>query len=245
MYPQTGTSGLMLKRERSSSFFFGGEVFYYLSYTSEANRWAFESMIAGGLNPRALKRLVTTCIINEDSEIARKYLYLLNQTLFYRKFTKKYVNYLRNPELADKDPDISRNRNLMIHSDFVSNENDLNLLELLKDHPENKMAYEYFIASLLLDKRLDAFAIYILRIRDYGYTKMPAHIEEALILYNSYEKKNILPAGFSFQPESVSRFRDFITRCNSYKGNSELAAKELKRTYGNTYWYYLQFINKN
>jgi hypothetical protein len=242
-YPQTGASGLRLKKERSSGFFFGGEVFYYLSYTSEANRWAFETMIARGLNPRALKRLIMCCIINGDSEIAKKYLYLLSQTLFYPKFTQKYVNYLRNPALADKDPDISRNRHLMIHSDFVSSEKDLNLFELLKNHPENKMAYEYLMASLLLDKRLDAFSIYILRLKDYGYTKMPAHIEEALIFYNSFENKNIMPSGFAFSPETIRRFKDYIDKYNSYRDNTELAAKELKKPYGETYWYYLQFIN--
>ncbi len=242
-YPQTGSNGLRLKRERSSGFFFGGEVFYYLSHTSEANRWAFETMIARGLNPRALKRLITTCIINGDTEIAKKYLYLLHQTLFYHGFTKKYVSYLNNPELADKDPDISMNRHLMIHSDFISNENDLNLIELLKNHPENKMAYEYLMASLLLDKRLDAFALYVLRIKDYGYSSMPVHLEEALLFYNTYKNNNILPDGFSFRPETIRRFKDYIDKYNSYKGNTELAAKELKISYGKTYWYFLQFIN--
>jgi hypothetical protein len=244
-YTQTGANGLRLKRERSSGFFFGGEVFYYLSYTSETSRWAFEAMVAKGLNPRALKRLIMTSIINGDSEIAKKYLYVLNQTLFYRKFTREYVNYLKNPAMADKDPDISRNRDLMIHSDFVSNGNDLNLLDLLNNHPENKMAYEYLLASMLLDKRLDAFAKYILRIKDYGYSILPVHIEEALILFNSFENKNIMPAGFSFRPETIRRFKGYLEKYNSYGDNTELAAKELKNTYGKTYWYYFQFINNN
>lgn len=242
-YPQTGSSGLRLRRERSSGFFFGGEVFYYLSYTSEANRWAFETMIARGLNPRALKRLITTSIITGETEIAKKYLYLLNQTLFYRNFTKEYVACLYNPELADKDPDIARNRHFMIHTDFISNENDLNLLDLLKNHPENKMAYEYLLASLLLDKRLDGLAQYVLRLKDYGYAKVPVHIEEAILYYNAYKNVNILPEGFSFRAETVHRFRDYIVKYNSYNGNDELAAKELKETYGKTYWYFLLFIN--
>ena len=79
--------------------------------------------------------------------------------------------------------------------------------------------------------------------KDYSYTKMPVHIEEALLFYNTYENKNIMPAGFSFRPETISRFNDYMTKYNSFRDNTELAARELKKTYGKTYWYYLQFIN--
>jgi hypothetical protein len=242
-YPQAGASGLRLKSERSSGFFFGGDVFYYLSYTSEARRWAFETMIARGLNPRALKRLITTSMVYRETDIAAKYLNILNRTLFYRKFTNKYINYLKNPGLADKDRDISMQRSLMIHSDFVSNENDLNLLDLLSNHPDNKMAYEYLLASLLLDKRLDEFVKYVSMIKDYGYTTLPVHIEEALVFYNSFENKNIMPAGFSINPKTILRFKDYINSYNSSKGNMQVAARELNGKYGKTYWYYLRFMN--
>lgn len=242
-YPQIGANGLRLRWERNLNLFFGSEIFYYLSYTNEAYRWAFEAMVAKGLNPRSLKRLVITSIINGDSTIAKKYINQLNQTLFYRKWAQHYNTCLSDPALAESDPEISRNRHLLVHIDFVSNAYDLNLDDLLINHPENKMAYEYLMASLLLEKNLDEFARFIPRIKDYGYTRIPVHFEEALIFYNSYENKNIMPEGFSFRPETIRRFQDYAKTYTTFRKNPAVAAKELIKRYGKTYWFYLQFID--
>lgn len=242
-YPQIGSNGLRLRWERNSNLFFGGEIFYYLSYTNEANRWAFEAMIAKGLNPRSLKRLVITNITNGNSAIAKKYIHKLNQTLFYRKCAQYYDNCLSDTALASNDSEISRNRDFLVHSDFISNAYTLNLEDLLINHPENKMAYEYYMASLLLDKRLDEFAQDILKLKDYGYSRIPVHFEEALIFYNSYENKNIMPEGFSFRPGTIQRFQDYARTYSEYRSNLTVAANQLKKRYGKTYWFYLQFIN--
>lgn len=242
-YPQIGANGLRLKWDSNSSSFFGGDVFYNLSFTNEAYRWAFEALVVKGSNPRSLKRLVITSIINGDSTIAKKYLNLLNQTLFYRKWAQHYSTDLSDSVLAEKDFEISRNRDMIIHSDFFSNENSLNLEELLYNHPQNKMAYEYFMASLLLEKNLEELARNILKIKDFGYTKIPVHLEEALLFYNSYKNKYLVPEGFSFRPETIQRFKDYATIYTKYRNNPSVVEKELKKKYGNTYWFYLKFNN--
>ncbi|NLM67990.1 MAG: hypothetical protein GX180_12595 [Enterococcus sp.] len=242
-YPQIGANGLRLKFERNNSSFFGGELFYYLSYTNEAYRWAFEALVARGLNPRSLKRLVITSIINGDNAIAKKYINLLNQTLFYRKWAQHYHNYLSYPAMAEKDLEISQNRDLLIHSDFFSNRDQINLGDLLFNHPQNKMAFEYLMVSLLLEKNLGEFVRIIPRIKDYGYKQLPVHFEEALLFYNSHENKNIMPEGFSIRPETFRRFQDYTTTFYTYRNNRTAAAKELNKRYGKTYWYYLQFIS--
>jgi hypothetical protein len=243
-YPQTGSEGLRLKWEHNSNLIFGGDIFYYLSYTSEANRWAFEAMVAKGLNPRVLKRLITASIINGETGVAKKYLNILSNTLFYRNFARQRLTYLNDPVQAENDPDISRNKAFLITSDFVSNPYDLNLFYLLKNHPDNKMAYEYLLASLLLDKRLDAFSKVFSGFSSYDYNKLPVHVEEALLLYSLEENKNPLPKGFSIRPETIQRFRDYGTIFAANKKNREAAEKALKKDYGHTYWYYIQFINK-
>ncbi len=242
-YPQAGQGGLRLKWERNANLFFGGDVFYYLSYINEANRWAFESMVARGLNPRSLKRLVMTNLINGDYPVASKYLNKLGQTLFYRKWASHYMKYITNPALAEKDPEISKHRRLLISDDFISRTNSLNLDDLLNNHPDNKMAFEFLIATVLLDKNLDKFAEFIPRLTYYDYTSIPLHFEEALIFYNSYENKNILPEGFSYRPETMRSFRDYATTYSTYRSNMIAASSQLKKKYANSFWYYLQFNN--
>lgn len=242
-YPQFGSAGLRLRWERNDNLFFGGDVFYSLSYINEANRWAFESMVAKGLNPRSLKRLVLTAVINKEYDVAAKYLGKLDQTLFYRKWAAKYRELIKNPSAADEDPEINRHRHLLVSTDFISRSNSLNLDDLLNNHPDNRTAYEYIMATVLIDRNLEAFAEFVPRIVNYNYSSLPRHIEEALIFYNSYERKNIMPEGFSFSPEVVKRFGDYAAVYSKYRQDMGVASVMLRDKYKDSYWYYLQFNN--
>ncbi len=242
-YPQFGAAGLRLRWERNNNLFFGGDVFYSLSYINEANRWAFESMVAKGLTPRSLKRLVLTAIINKEYDIASKYLRKLDQTLFYRRWAARHRELIKNPSAAEKDPEVSRHRQLLVSTDFISRSNSLNLDDLLNNHPDNRTAYEYIMATVLLDRNLEAFAEFVPRIVNYNYSSLPRYIEEALIFYNSYEGKNIMPEGYSFSPDVVKRFGEYATVYSKYRQDRGVASVMLRDKYKDSYWYYLQFNN--
>jgi len=239
-YPQAGTSGLWLDWKRDgATAFFGGEIYYHLAYTNEANRWAFEAMVSKGPNPRSLKRLTLTNLINGNIILAEKYLRILNQSLFYRNWARHYIDLLSKPSLLEEDIEISGYREFLIRSDFFANTRNLNLQTLLLNHPENKMAYDYLAVSLLLDNNLEGFIRILKNLKYYGYTRMPVHFEEALIFYNAYNKSNFIPEGFSLNPVTIKKFKDFASIFVRYGNNPALREKELKRRYGNTYWYYI------
>jgi hypothetical protein len=244
-YPQTGSEGLRLRFEHNANLLYGGDVFYYLGYTSEADRWAFEAMVAMGMTPAVLKRLISTSIINGETEIALRYLGLLRQTLFYRSYADGLIAVLRNPGGTVADPDISRNRKLLPETDFVSNPFDLNLIKLLQSHQDNKMAYEYLLASLLLDRNLDAFMKVFAGFGAYGYERIPANVEEALLLYSLHDNRNPLPPGYSISPETISRFREYSALYAASRDDRKKAASALRDDFGNTYWYYVQFLSIN
>jgi hypothetical protein len=114
---------------------------------------------------------------------------------------------------------------------------------LLENHPGNKMAFEYYMSSLLLDKNLIAFAANIDRIKDFGYKEIPAHYEEALLIYMGYYKKNAVPEGYGIRKSTYQHFNDYAKAYSSRSGSPETAAPFFQRSYGNTYWFYLHFIN--
>jgi len=139
-FPQHGIDGLRLEWTRDEvTPFFGGEIFYHLNYINEANRWAFESMVAKGLNPRSLRRLVQTSIINGQYQVAAKYLNILDQTLFYKDWATKYKTYVLDATRISQNKELEEKRQFIAKNDFISY--DLGLPELLKEHPENKMAF--------------------------------------------------------------------------------------------------------
>jgi hypothetical protein len=242
-FPQHGINGLRLEWTRDEvTPFFGGEIFYHLNYINEAYRWAFESMVAKGLNPRSLKRLVLTSLINRHYEIAAKYLNILDQTMFYKDWATKYKAYVTDTTQISQNKELAEKRHFLAKHDFISY--DLGLNELLQEHPENKMAFEYQMAAFLLNKDIKNFAANIYRLKELGYREIPVNYEEALLFCMTYFKRDLVPEGYSIRPATIQRKNDYIAQISRCGGDRELAARALHNQFGKTCWYYLHFAEQ-
>ncbi len=240
-FPQHGAGGLQLEWKRDEvTPFFGGEVFYHLNHFNEAYRWAFESMVAKGMNPRSLKRLVQTSIINGHYAIAEKYLSILGHTQYYKKWAEQYRKSLADNSEMSQNAEVSAKRKFLMNTDFVSV--DLGLNQLLQEHPDNLMAFEYQMATFLLTKNIKGFADNIYRIKDLGYREIPVNYEEALLFCMIYFKKDLVPEGYTIRPETIQRKNDYIAQLSRFGNNKDKAASELRKQFGNTCWYYLHFV---
>jgi len=242
-FNQIGTAGLWLGWGNDASPFFGSEVFYNLGYINEAYRWAFEAMVAKGQAPRLLKRLALTSIINGDYQVAGKYLNVLDQTLFYRKWARHYKRCIEDPEILNHDIEIIEKRQFLVHTDFFAdvNHHNIELIRLLENHPDNRMAFEYFMSSLLLEKDINTFAANIYRLREFDFKEIPVHYEEALMVYMAGAKTNIVPEGYTIRESTKQRFNDYLKTYASYSGDPDLVSQYLSKRFGKTFWFYLQF----
>jgi hypothetical protein len=243
-YKQSGTSGLWLEWKRNETApFFGGEIFYQLGYNNEAFRWAFEAMEAKGPNPLSLKRLIVTSIINRNYALADKYLNYLDQTLFYHNWSKAYSAILADTTRIAEYPELLEKRDLLISNDFIASNQatDIGLLHLLADKPQNRMAFEYWMASCLLTRDLEGFAAQIGRLGELGYSRIPVHYEEALLLYNGLNKTALVPEGFTISQATRDRFHQYATVFAANRHSQEKASKALQKDFGQTFWYYMQF----
>jgi hypothetical protein len=243
-YKQSGTAGLWLEWKRNESApLYGGEVFYQMAYTSEAFRWAFEAMEVKGPSPRLLKRLTITSLAHYKYSLAGKYLSILDQSLFYRNWAKHYQECLNDTSLILKDNELSEKRHFVPANDFISDitTNDIGFTQLLNNHPDNRMAFEYMMASYLLNKNLKAFAANIYRLKELGYDRIPTHYEEALIFYMALTKQNCLPEGYSIGVETKQHFHNYAELFAQFRNSQEFAAQQLYPQYGNTFWFHMQF----
>lgn len=241
-FPQHGVGGLQLEWKRDEvTPFFGGEVFYHLNYFNEAYRWAFESMVANGLNPRSLKRLVLTSLINGHYQIAAKYLNILDKTMSYKKWASEYKVCISDTSKVSQNRELVGKRKFLLKNDFISY--NLGLNELLHEHPDNKMAFEYQMATFLLNKDIKNFAANINRLKELGYRDIPVNYEEALLFCMTYFKRDLVPEGYSVRQETIRRKNEYIAAISRCGGNKDLAARELYKQFGKTSWYYLHFVD--
>jgi hypothetical protein len=244
--PQAGIRGLWLEWKRNEvAPFFGGELFYQLGYTSGAYRWAFEALVASGENPRSLKTLVLKSIISGDTSLAQHYINILNETLFYKKWAEHYQNLLDNPDNVKKDKEIMEKRYYEMHNNILADRagNDIGLSQMLNEHPDNRMAFEYYMAMLLLNKDIDNSANNVFRIKELGYPKIPTHYEEVILVYMDHTNKNIVPSGYRISRQTIDRLAGYLKIMNSAGSDRRKAAQLLFSNYGGTYWFYLNFVD--
>jgi hypothetical protein len=244
-YPQSGKQGLWLDWQQDwLAAFFGCGTCFDLGYNSEAYRLAYEAMVARGPNPRSLKILALSSIVDDNTDLASKYLAILHQSLFYRSWSDKYIDMADNPEMIPTDAGIMHKKDLIIKTDFINPVNPGGrLTHLLREHPENRMAFEYQMASFLLEKDLDGFVAGMEGFSKFGYKNLPLHYQEALAAYKSYSGKDAVPPGYTLSRKVTDRLAKYAKTVYSYGPGNTKAAEKMYNEFGNTYWYYLKFID--
>lgn len=244
-YGQHGPEGLFLRFEKEFiSPLMGNEIFYHLGLINASQLYAFESMeVMPNMEKtvRTVKRLAETNLINGQYEAAGKYLKLLEKTLFYRKWASGAEKYLYNEQMIANHPDWGEKRKLLVKEDFFFHVDDIEsiLLRIIRENPENRIAFEYLASWYLLGRELDKFAGLLPVMEKLNYPEMPVSFQEAFLFYMSLTNTN---------PLSGSRFtisRDVISRMNAYAQiymNNPNARQPLTPAYSGTYWYYFHYM---
>ncbi len=247
-YPQLiGTDGLFIDKIIASQVAIpASDLYFDLGHINASQVMAYEGQTKFIYNPRILKRLTLTNIINGKYVIAKKFLDLLNKSILHKRWVKHYENYLFNESLIESDSLIQLKRIQKPEFDFfIANKNpNVDLIELLKENENNKMAFEYLMAYYLLECRLGNLIEHLNKFRELGYGKLPRHIEEALLLVAPiFQSKNIRIEQ-SINPQTIERFNRF--NMIYAQSENEVKAKEaLEKEFHNTYWYYVRYINPN
>ncbi len=101
------------------------------------------------------------------------------------------------------------------------------------DSLQNPVAADYYLCSLLLDRKLDQFAAVI----DTYYPlndSLPKHYREALVLYKRLRTNPVC----IYEDESLEEdYSDFLS-ISREKALPEVRKNRLRKAYGKTYWYY-------
>ena len=219
---------------------YGYDAYYELGHWNAAQRWAFEAMVVWGETAWCLISLAECNIKIGRKAVAQKYINMLHQSLFYRakaKELEKEVAAIPDKlETAPIQDEQKTNQTLY----FSSKDDILWELELLcRHHPNNRMAFEYFMSALLLNNYVLDFAQNMYRIKAFDYKKMPRIYDEALLIYKMMEKEAFDKLGLNVSKETEARFQRYY---GLLQQNNRPA---LKREFENTYWYYVHFVNPN
>jgi len=240
-----GTDGLFIHRLIASQVAIPtSDLLYDLAHVSGAQTMAYEGQTKMQYNPRLLKRLVMTNLINREPLAAMKFVRLLKQSLVHRKWAERAEDLVIHPPLADADPEIRAKRALKPTEDFFLNKNHPNsdLAQLLEQHPENRMAFEYLMAFYLLDGRLMNLYTVLDRFSKYGYARLPYHVQEAILLLKTLSPDRVDIEPIQFDSEVLRRFRAFNLILTQNMRDPVQAEAALRENFEDSYWFYIRYV---
>jgi len=221
----------------------GSYFFYAIGLVNEAERWAYEDMIVNGQRPENLKMLVKTNLIDRNYRMAKKYIGILKKTSNYKNWAVGYEEMVDDTTLINNDPELKEKRQIMPQGDFFIHVNSAqdNIPHLIESNPNNRRAFEYKIAWMMLSKDVEGVVNQIKTLKTLGYSRIPRHMEEAAMIY--YNGKGILPdlGGLSISAETLSRFDQYVAAFKSNRQNMALAKERLAAQFGNTFMFYYHF----
>jgi hypothetical protein len=230
---QPFTGGLFLPVNPQSDWltiFFSHEVFFHLGDMNMAQHSAMLGMIFSPRHrsSRMLRRLAEINQISGDTATARKYVRMLDATLFHRSRVKRRGG----PEPGS----FFARDTLRTASDYVAS------LELLTEsHPDGNRALDYLLCYHLLNKDIPAFAAAYDRYRKGragGY--VPRLYSEALLIRLAAEKAPIEELrSYGIPNEVIAAFMEYTRLYEQSAG----APERLRERFGSGYWFYYHFAN--
>lgn len=221
----------------------GGYFYYSIGLINEAHRWAYEEMVVYGYRPQNIELLTKTSLISGDYRIARKYIDILKRTIYYRKRALEYEKMADNPDLIPSHPELGAKLKLLPKNNFFIqfNEPQNNLPLILEGQPDNRQAIEYYLAGLLLTKKVELAVNNIKNMKGSGYTRIPRNMEEAALIY--YNSTKVLPdlGGLTISTETQKRFEQYVATYKILRQRSALNKGAMQKEFGDTFWYYFHF----
>ena len=166
-YYQRGTEGLIppFVKETLSSWT-TGEILFQLGMINSAQRFYFEGMESipnYNKSGRAIRRLAETAIIRGEYTLAEKYLTMLKNTVFYKKWAQRNLDLIKDPQGVENHPLYGTLRKRMIDENYLfsGGEIDKTLGQLFLKDPGNNLAKQYLILYPLLQRDLNKFVQYM------------------------------------------------------------------------------------
>lgn len=231
---QRGSEGLLPPFDRQfTATQLTGEIYFHLGLVNTAQRFAFEAMEAipnYSKSARVVKRLAETNLINGQYTVARKYLQMLEKTIYYRPWARRTTELLGNEARINAHPLYGTLRQYRLQQNFLFSDLELDKIcgRLFIHNPQNIMAAQYLLMLPLLDRDLPRFMQYVQMVQNRA-SYNPRSCQEAIALAFMQQRRQP-PRGLVSEPV-LQRMNDF-TRASS--GGTE----GLER-FRNTVWYYL------
>ncbi len=216
---------------------YGGYIYEQLGAINTAAHWESEALVGWGETAHNLINLSRYFIETGRGIQATKFIAQLKQTLFYRSAARDLEKWQAEGDVPDLRDALKDAPQKPMRGDNVFNlAGDARYI--LDYDPDNEMAKQYMLLTLLLAGNMADFYTNLLDLCPPTGEPLPKIFDEALCLMRlSYGSERLAADGYTISPATDAAFRAFLDE--SYKGQFTSYSADQKRTL----WYYTSFIN--
>lgn len=219
---------------------------FYYGLLNYSYRWNMENMVLFGPRLENLRFMMMSALLNQEMNLARKYIRILQKTLFYKNWASEHLVYLDDPVLLLENEHYKTLLALTKYENALGEDQRVIELTILR-HFANLQSgtdemLEWSMSSILTTKTVHKFWPMFFVYVNKGQP-LPRHVQEAALLLAYFEKRELGDLIKLMDPQILRRFDEFkrISEANTHLTEDQLA-NLLKRSFERSYWYYFCFV---
>ena len=221
----------------------GPLIYYQYGMLNYCNRLCMEMGVEFGFRTEDYQLLVNCAVLENDQPLARKYIGLLKQTIFYKDWAEHAESLLGRPELIAKDSELEPITHMLHYENALTGdqgytENFLMRQLAKSNYTDDPIFQEQTLLATLWTKDVRRFWHHFNEyIKLHPQGPVPRYYQEAAYLYGKLEDRQDLEK-MPFDASVKDLFERFATMMSDYNGQEvSVAREELNSFFGDTYYY--------
>jgi len=218
----------------------GSSIYFYLGAQQLAFRWSVKNYLEKESSFRMVSNFLPIAIVDKNWVNVAKIGKKLQNTLFHKDLGQEAEDISTRHTLTDKYKDLEDIEKRVSTKLYVfpkQGDYSIFLDHFYHENPHNPVAFDYYMASLLLDKKLVCFVSEVSAYTLFYQKALPKHYREALLLNNYLHPDST----FSIKDRDLEeKFTDFL-KLKSEQHSKQAERNYMRRAFGNTYWWYYMY----
>lgn len=167
--------------------------------------------------------------------LAEKYLGILKQVPFYGKWVRARQRELQSGARIDPDYWLQDKPDFFVSGKGFS----LNMENIVKAYPENRMAWDYLLCGLLIQKNIPKFYDCFIKSPYHQAQVLPSAYEEALLIYAAQKREPCTYPISAERKQLLQEYQEYYRRYQDKKDPEAYFPERLRYTV----WFYFHFVD--
>lgn len=221
----------------------GQLIYYQYGMLNYCNRLCMEMGVEFGFRTEDYQLLVNCALLEGDKPLARKYINILKQTIFYSDWAEQAENLLNNPALIAKDAEREPITHMLHYDNMLGGDNGYTesflMTRLVRStYKDDPIFQEQTLLASLFTKDIKQFWYHFYDYADlHPNQHIPRYYQEAAYLYGKLEDNPEIET-MPFDESVKSSYESFMTAASNYDNQTvEVCREGLYPLFGDTYYY--------